>query len=112
MSHLADALDSVVAALVLAGVDATTDPRNLNPPCAWVTVHDVAQVALCGEPIVRAAVALITGDRGAPVSVGELGDLLDKALTVLALDEPARAATITPPGQAPLPALVLVTTTE
>lgn len=111
-ADLAAALDGVVQALKSVGVHATTDPRDLNAPCAWVTVHDVSAETLCGGLVVRADVALIAGDRGAPVMVAELSALLDNALRVLALDEPARAAVVTPPGQGALPALVITTTTE
>lgn len=111
--ELADALGRVVDALIQAGVHATTDPRDLAAmPCAWVTVHDVTAGTLCGGLVVRADVALIAGNRGTPVAVDELSDLLDKALTVLALDEPARGAVVTPPGQGPMPALVITTTTD
>lgn len=112
MSELVDALDRVVARLESAGVAAGTDIRNLNPPCAWVTVHDVINPVLCGEYEVRADVCLIAGDAGSAQSLDALGDLLDKSLTVLSLDDPGRPMTVTPPGVgAPLPALVITTTT-
>ena len=112
MPTLVDALDRVVTLLRSAGVDATTDPRDLVLPGAWVTVHDVAEVVLCGEPVIRADVCLIVGDFGTPVYLAQLGELLDAALTVLTLDEPAQPATVTPPGHGPMPALVITTATE
>ncbi|QDF17427.1 hypothetical protein SEA_COEUR_9 [Gordonia phage Coeur] len=111
-STLAQALDRVVDALTTAGIRASTDPRNLRLPGAWVTVHDIADPVLCGGYTIRADVCLITGDAGAPLSIDKLGDMFDRALEVLTLDEPARPATVTPPGMAPCPALVITTTTE
>ena len=112
MSHLTTALGTVVERLTAAGINATTDARDLILPGAWVTVHDIAEVALCGEPLVRADVCLIVGDFGSPVYLEQMGTLLDRALTVLTLEEPARPMTVTPPGVAPMPALVITTHTE
>ena len=112
MSHLTIALGGLVDRLKLAGINATTDARDLILPGAWVTVHDVTEIALCGDPVIRADVCLIAGDFGSPVYLEQLGKLFDLALTVLTLDEPARPMTVTPPGVAPMPALVITTTTE
>jgi len=111
MSTLTDSLDRVVTALQSTGMHATTDPRNIAPPCAWVTIGDVRDPTLCGGIDVRAAVCLIAADNGTPHALDALGDLLDSALTVLTLEEPAKPMTVTPPGVAPLPALVITTTT-
>ncbi|MGB3604236.1 MAG: hypothetical protein WBA38_11885 [Gordonia sp. (in: high G+C Gram-positive bacteria)] len=112
MSELVAALDRVVTALRGAGLAATTDARDLNPPCAWVTVHDIGTPTLCGGYQVRADVCLIAGDAGSPQSLTALGALLDKALTVLTLEEPARPMTVQPPGVGvALPSLVITTTT-
>ena len=60
-----------------------------------------------------AGVYLIGNDRGGRLSIEELGKLLDHALTVLTLDEPARMVVATPPGLgAPVPALLITTTTD
>lgn len=111
-NRLADALDGVVTALIRADINATTDPRDLQIPGAWVTVHDVTDPVLCGDYSVRADVCLIAADNGAPLSIEAVGDLLDKASTVLTFDEPVRPMTVTPPGLGALPALVITTTTE
>lgn len=111
-SPLTVALDGVVTALVNAGINATTDPRDLTLPGAWVTVHDVTTPVLCGGYTVRADVCLMAGDTGAPHSVEALGQLLDLAAQVLTFDEPVRPMTVTPPGVAPTPALVITTTTD
>lgn len=111
-SHLADSLAGVVAALVEAGVPATTDPRDLIIPGAWVTVHDVIDPTLCGTYTVRADVCLIASDNGMTLELEALGALLDLAGDTLTFDEPIRPMTVTPPGMAALPALVITTTTE
>ncbi|ANA87587.1 hypothetical protein PBI_JEANIE_9 [Gordonia phage Jeanie] len=112
MSELAASLERIVTALEAAGVSATTDARNLNPPCAWVTVADVTTPTLCGGYQVRAAVCLIAGDFGSGQSLGALGELLDKAAEVVTFDEPVKPMTVTPPGVGvALPALVITTTT-
>ena len=113
MAELADALDQLVAKLRTAGIAASTDGRDLNPPCAWVTVHDITTPVLCGGIEVRADVCLIAGDAGSPQSVAALSDLLDLALTVVVMDEPARPMAVRPPGVGTaIPALVLTTVTH
>lgn len=108
---LSAALAAVVDALTAAGINATTDPRDLTLPGAWVTVHDIVAPTLCGGYTVRADVCLMVADTGAPHAVDALGRLLDAAATVLTFDEPVVPMTVTPPGAAPLPALVITTTT-
>ncbi|AKI28622.1 hypothetical protein GMA5_8 [Gordonia phage GMA5] len=111
-STLALALDRVVEALTEVGIAATTDPRDLQIPGAWVTVHDVIDPTLCGSFTVRADVCLIAADNGMPFEVEALGTLLDLVADAVTFDEPVRPMTVTPPGLAPLPALVITTTTE
>lgn len=112
MSQIGERLDRIVAVLNNAGIAATTDPRDLHIPGAWVTVHDVTEPVLAGDWTVRADVCLIAADNGAPFSIDALGELLDLASTVVTFDEPVRPMTVTPPGQGPLPALVITTTTD
>lgn len=112
MSELEDALARTVQRLKVAGITATTDPRDINPPCAWVTVHDIITPTLCGGYEVRAAVCLITGDSGSPTSLATLGTMLDTAAEVLTFDEPVTPMVVQPPGVGvSLPALVIITTT-
>ncbi|MFW0790101.1 hypothetical protein [Gordonia sp. CPCC 205333] len=111
MSQLADALDSLVDLLRANGVHATTDGRDLNPPAAWVTLHDVTPF-LGGTLAVRGDVCLIVGDFGSKVAIAQLGDLLDKVAAVVSFDEPARPMTVTLPGQTPMPALAITTTIQ
>lgn len=112
MSRLADALEGVVKALTDAGINATTDPRDITIPGAWVTVHDITDPRLCGDFTVRADVFLIATDNGAPLANDAVGELLDTVADVLTFDEPVTPVVATPPGLAPLPALVITTTTD
>lgn len=111
-SELVQSLARVVEVLEGAGVHAVLDARSIVPPCAWVTLADVGRTTnLCGEPEVRASVCLIVGDFGTPIALEALGELLDKTLSVLDLEEPATPRTVTPPGMPPMPALVITTST-
>lgn len=112
MSRLADSLAGVVDTLNAAGVAATTDPRDLQVPGAWVTVHDVIDPTLCGVYTVRARVCLIASDNGMSHELDALGRLLDLAYDAVTFDEAVTPMTVTPPGMAPLPALVITTTTD
>lgn len=112
MSTLTDALDMVVTVLREAGISADTDARSLTLPGAWVTVADVTEPRLCGDYTVRAAVCLMAPDAGSPTYLHHLGEMLDRALAVLTLDEPAKPMTVTPPGGPAVPALVITTTAE
>jgi hypothetical protein len=109
---LVQALDAVVAALRSTGMQATTDPRDLSIPGAWVTVHDVTETTLCGSLVIRADVHLIAGDMGSPQYLRDLDTLLDQAMGVLTLEEPARPAVSTPSGVGPLPSLIVTTSTD
>lgn len=112
VSPLAAALNGIVTALRDAGVPATTDPRDLIVPGAWVTVHDITDPTLCGEYTVRADVCLFTDDNGMSLEVDALGRLLELAADAVTFDEPVKPMTVTPPGRGPLPALVITTTTD
>lgn len=112
VSQLVESLTRVRDALIEGGVHATLDAREIVPPCAWVTVHDVTGAYLCGDLTVRADVALIVGDFGEPVALEQLGQLLDKVADVLTFEEPGRPVTLTPPGIAPVPAVVITTSTD
>lgn len=111
-SELTAGLQRIADRLTAAGVPATIDPRDLNPPCAWVTVHDITTPMLCGGYEVRAAVCLIAGDAGSPLSLEALGTMLDAAAECVTFDEPVTPMVVQPPGVGTsIPALVIVTTT-
>lgn len=109
-------LDSVVETLRIAGVDATVDPRNLNPPCAWVSAQSLptGQRTMCGDMPMKVGIYLIAGDSGVPEAYAALNDLLLKALTVLEQDGEIDLATSVsvPTGGGPLPAFYFTITTD
>lgn len=103
------ALDQVVDAL--EELSATLDPRDLNPPCAWVAGRRAADLSLCNTPTeITADVYLICRDLGTPEAIDTLGDMLDTALEALGVagigvDEIALDEAVTiPSGAGPLPA--------
>lgn len=109
-------LDQVCETLKTAGVNATIDPRNLNPPCAWVAAQTlpVARRTMCGDMPMKVGIYLIAGDAGVPEAYATLNDLLLKALTVLEQDGEIDLATSVsvPSGGGPLPAFYFTITTD
>lgn len=47
MTTLADLRDQLAATLNLAGLRATTDPRNVNPPCVVVELANGTRITGC-----------------------------------------------------------------
>lgn len=92
-------------------ISATLDPRDINPPSAWIAGRRADEIMLGNRPtLIVADVYLITRDAGIPTALAALDEMLDTALDKLAaagigvesisLDE---SITI-PSGGAPLPA--------
>lgn len=95
-------------------VKVTLDAREIAPPCVFVMLHDlpVADQPLCGDLAVRADACLIVGDFASTLTLDALGQLLDNVKQVIDWEEDARPAALNLPGwSAPIPALVLTTTT-
>lgn len=113
-------MTSVLAAVELvrdrveqSGIRAAIDPRDLNPPGAWVTIDQIRDVFLSGPPTVDVAVYLIVADQGQRASLANLSSLLDQLLAsgAVAVDQPIEPQGVTlPSGGSPLPALKLITT--
>lgn len=112
MTALHTALTGVVDVLTAAGINAALDPRDLNLPGVWVTVHDITDPTLCGGYDVRAQLCLIAGDFATATALQHLGALLDAVAAVVTFDEPVRPARFTPPGLAPCHGLSVITSTE
>jgi hypothetical protein len=91
-----------------AGVPATLNPGDLNPPGAWVRVRTITPETLTAYTV-RLDVYLVVGDANAAQAWDNLGTLLDKALTVVEPDEPVNTATSVqlPHGGPALPAMHL-----
>ncbi|MGW0247924.1 hypothetical protein ACWDYH_14950 [Nocardia goodfellowii] len=111
---IASILEGLADELKAAGVRAAVDPRDLNPPCAWVVARSIAHELLGGGGTVAVEVYLIAPDSGAPQAYRTLTDLLDKALTVLEpdADTSLSEAVTLPGGGGPLPAFRLTVNIE
>jgi hypothetical protein len=83
MLDILGALEGVAQVLRDAGVRASVDPQNLNPPCAWVSTSKYAVEYLCGEGILTVDIYLITINNGVPQAIKSLQSMLTRALTVL-----------------------------
>ncbi|MBF6085296.1 hypothetical protein IU485_28405 [Nocardia cyriacigeorgica] len=109
MIDVAGVLDQVVATLAAGGVRASVDPRNLNPPCAWVVGRSVAHDLLGGGGTVTVNVYLIAPDAGTPQAWRTLTELLNDTLAVLDPDadtELSESITL-PGGGGPVPAFLV-----
>src|SRR5699024_8167908 len=73
---LAAALEDLAGRMNRAGIPATTDPRNVNPPAAWVTLGRGEFTVLCGDLDATATVLLVAPDNGMPTALRILGDML------------------------------------
>ncbi|MFL0579176.1 hypothetical protein [Dietzia sp. 179-F 9C3 NHS] len=112
MNHL-DALTALVARLYEAGVDADLEPRNLRPPCAWVSPRTLDPGDTLGGSSIEVDLYLIAPDTGTRPAHDHLTEMLDKAMTAagpdpgttVALDQ---AVTLSTGG--PLPAYRYTTT--
>ncbi|MCP2281066.1 hypothetical protein [Nocardia amikacinitolerans] len=107
-------LDGLAVELRAAGVRASVDPRDLNPPCAWVVGRSIAHELLGGGGTVTADVFLIAPDAGVPQAYRTLTGLLDLALTVLEPDaDTSLSESVTlPGGGGPMPAFRLTVNLE
>ena len=104
--HLTGLADQLTA----AGITASTDPRNLNPPCAWVSLDTLVFDRFGGDASGSAVVLLIAADAGMPTAADTLAGLLNRYLSTPGLPIPTTCAADTaalPSGGGPLPALRL-----
>lgn len=74
---LAATTGPIVATLTAAGVRATDDPRNVNPPCVWVEPDTADRTARCRAAATARLTAMVPGPAN--------GDAL-RALDQLAAD--------------------------
>lgn len=81
----ADVLEDVATALRAAGLGASVDPRNLQPPAVLVRGDALAagQGKLCGRITVRYSLLLLAPEIGETGAYAQLEDLYDQ---VAALD--------------------------
>jgi hypothetical protein len=108
--ELLEALDYVRAELLSVGIRAEVDPRDVNPPAAWITLNQIEHGAvICGGSVIRVHVYLIVPDAGVIESTVQLQDMLNSALRVFDPDDATTPQTVQLSGGGnPLPALRLV----
>ena len=111
MSHL-EVLDRLAELLTEAGVPADADPRNLRPPCAWLSLRSLDPNVMTGATV-RIDVYLIARDAGVIAAHSALSDMLDKTLGIIDADEPvALDQSVTLSSGGPLPAYRVTTDVE
>ncbi len=105
-----EALDTVRAELLSVGIRAEVDPRDVNPPGAWISLASIEHgTVVCGGSTVRTHVYLIVPDTGVAMATTGLSEMLTSALRVFDPDDDTTTTTVTLPGGGnPLPALRLV----
>lgn len=81
MESLAGVVDTVVAALVAAGLHATDDQRNLNPPGVYVTPPIITWDKLAGYTAALDLYAVV-GATGRHEALAALGPLVDQVRAV------------------------------
>lgn len=110
---IADALDQLCVDLTTAGIHATQDPRELNPPCAWVMPREATSTTLAGGVVLAVDVWLIVGDHGYTRATRALSGLWDTASSLLDIVDTSFADGVTlPAGGGPLPAWRISTTIQ
>ncbi len=104
---IAPALVAAADALNAVGVRAAVDPRNVNPPGAWVTATGFDPDIMCEleAGTVVADVYLVAPDLGTVAAHDALGVMLAPALTVVDAVGSIEITFLTlPGGGGPLPA--------
>lgn len=106
MTTLADAVHEVLDRLTAAGVRATDDERNLNPPAVFVAPPAIEWRFRGGDYTASWTLWCVTGSSGRSVDLVNLGELVEAVGAALHLPmirgEPADL--LIPHQAAPLPA--------
>ena len=110
--NVAGAVQSVVDRLVAAGIRATNDERDLNPPCVYVAPPAVEWRFGRGDFAATFTVWCVTGAAGRNIDLVNLGDLLDQVGEALhyVATRADPADLLVPHQAAPLPAYRLTWT--
>lgn len=105
-TDLTAALDALADRLTAAGVNASTDPTQIDVPGAWVTVETLNPERLGGDFTVTAAIYLIARDTGHTPALADLSTMLARTAEIVTAIGETRPDTVALPGFAgPLPAL-------
>lgn len=97
------ALAELVESIKTSGVDAVTDPRYANPPCAIVQFDSFDRLTMCGEVEPKAIIYLVAPDNGLDEAMGTLFTMAGKLPPHLLIN--CYSDTVPVSGTAPLPAL-------
>jgi hypothetical protein len=110
--NVAGAVQALVDRLHAAGVRATLDDRDINPPCVFVAPPPVSWRFARNDFDAEFTVYAVTGAAGRSVDLVNLGELLDQVTAALQFaavrGEPADL--LVPHQAAPLPAYRLTWT--
>lgn len=103
-------LSDLVYVLTDAGIDATIDPRDLNPPAVLVELESIAHNLLSGGVTTRVRLFCVVPDLGLPSALREAARLMSDVLAVVEpnteMDSTFEAIS-TPDGGGPLPAILM-----
>lgn len=83
MIHLKAAVDDLVARLASAGIPATADLRNLNPPAVYVPAPEIAWRYGKGADLTYRIVAAVP-NTGRDTAIADLSRLIDRVQAALA----------------------------
>jgi hypothetical protein len=103
-------LTDLMWALIGAGIDATIDPRDLNPPAVLVELESISHNLLSGGVTTRVRLFCVVPDVGTGEALRMAAALMMRVLAVVEpnteLDSTYEAIS-TPDGTGPLPAILL-----
>lgn len=109
---IARGVAAVVAGLASAGVPATDNPSNVNPPGAYVQPRTLDGFTLGGSALLTVDVFLCAPANNRDRVETILADLLDKALTVLDPAEPITLNATLSLDVGTVPCYIIAATTE
>jgi len=105
MSVVSDTLTNLADVLASIGIRAAIDPRDVNPPAAWLSL-DTIDVTLAGITEADGLVVLVAPDVGMPRAMDVLVDMLTTIAEHIPGVSQARPDTVSLPDHGgPLPAL-------
>lgn len=105
--HLDELLPDMAATLATTGLNATMEPKYLNPPCVWLALGNVRIDTLDRSATADVQVTFIVSDLGTTESLGTLSEMIRTAMIVMEFPEEIEPIAISVPttGNVPLPAM-------
>lgn len=106
MATIDETLAAAVELFRGAGLAASQNPAELNPPGVWLALDTVAPATVSGSLLLGCSVYLVAADTDPARANRKLGELFGVFLTVARPDGEARTLGVVMPGDpTPLPAL-------